>query len=236
MAQALRNDKGKFKFDSIPNVSLLSFKSNENDYEIEDFLEKDITQECLENVEFYQEVEPHPRLAPFTKSLSPRFLIGCNKLFPKRLRSDIFSEDWGFGMKNYGKTYILTLKQKKEDVEIPLIHFEEKASLNKLEKDTRQFSKYAKNIFSQQISLGEKKLKFEKAYVLVLCETGKNVKLIQYQRPNQHQTLAECVKSSLDYDLFKTGTKNLNMNYVHDLFRVIFDCVFLQLKSLDLIH
>jgi len=204
---------------------------------MEDFLQEKISKPFLEQLDCLHEIsDPHPKVAPVSAVLSAQFANGCNKLFLERLRPDIFSEGWRFIVQDYGNAFILTLKQKEQGVEIPLVHLKEKPTLKNLQKETPQFSKDTKKIFSQEVSFTGKTVIFENAYIFVSSKKSRRVKLITYQRPGQDQTLAECVKYSCELDLFNSGTQSLHMDSVHDFYRVLFNCAFLQLKSLDLIN
>jgi len=224
-------------------VPLLSFNSTEDNKAIEDFLQTYVNSYRLENLEEIDMLIIHgPNTALFVAGLAVGLAKGCQEIFYPRLKSERVPKDFSFFTNNYGLEVdgnspdtVLTLGQKEEPLKIPLLLLEEKLPLESLDEAVPQLSKYAKKIFSQQISFDGKDFGFESAYILALSQKTRQVKLIHYTRPNEDQTLAQCVKYSCEFGLLKNGTRTLKMKYVRDLFRVLLNCVYLQLKSLDLI-
>jgi len=223
----------------------LSFKPAENDADIEKYFQTGITHLSLASLQLSHMAQvPHPRRPEWAGKLSTLLVMGCQEIFYPRLKSEIIPSDFKFfgyedGLEVDGESpnYVFTLgqKQKEGNLKIPLLLLQEVIGFDNLEKETPQFSKYAKKIFAQQISVGEKTLGFESVYLLALSQKTRQVKLLQYKRPGKNQALGECVASTIPFGLFENGTDNMSLNYFNDLIRVLFNCISLQLKSLDLI-
>ena len=131
--------------------------------------------------------------------------------------------------------YVLTLGQKQGKMKLPLMIFHDKIPVERLDDTTSQLSGYAKKILEDNYEINNQTFEFENIFVVLIFPMNLEFIFIKFKRPTKNSTIADFVQYTGQCPLLQKGTYSLDMIKFLELFSLILNCTFQQLRSLNLV-